>query len=74
MMKYNQLDLSTKFQYPLVAKTQIKQFLAKYILLAATPLEASSGTANVCFLFGREVVPSPKIVINLPVTYEKLPS
>ena len=72
-------------------------------ILAATPLEASSGTLNVFLLYlkygyfafdvyfslnslskiekfeknlislVRVVVPSPKIVINLPWTYENLP-
>ena len=54
----------------------MKTFHLSYVLL-----EASSGTLNVFFInfevfvisFGRVVVPSPKIVINLPGTYEKLP-
>ena len=55
--------------------------------LATKPLEASRGTLNVCFFgsslcdfsilfvisLGRMVVPSLKIFINLPGTYEKLP-
>ena len=48
--------------------------------LAATPLEASGGTLNVWFkknntlpIYSKFVVPSPKIVVNLPGAYEKLP-
>ena len=42
-------------------------------LLAATPLEAFSGTLIFFVIYlGRVVAPSPKIVVNLPGTYEKL--
>ncbi len=47
-----------------------------YLLLAATHLETSSGTLGDSIRekisHGRVVVPSPKIVINLHRTYEKL--
>ena len=75
-MREQLLGTNLLFNISSLQATIVSLLLAYSVLLKtlqATPLEASSGMQ--CFFsisFGRVVVLSPKIIINLPRTYEKL--
>ena len=56
---------------------KLKMFSCKFMLRSAVPQKYSLGGVLNLFILaislGRVVIPFPKIVINLPRTYEKLP-